>query len=34
MQRHFFAGAAQTELDRQGRMVLPPSLIEHAGLEP
>jgi len=32
LQRHFFAGAAQTELDRQGRMVLPPSLIEHAGL--
>jgi MraZ protein len=32
MQRHFFAGAAQGELDKQGRMVLPTSLIEHAGL--
>jgi MraZ protein len=32
LQRHFFAGAAQGELDRQGRMVLPPTLIEHAGL--
>ena len=32
MQRHFFAGAAQGELDRQGRMVLPQALIEHAGL--
>ena len=32
MQRHFFAGAAQGELDKQGRLVLPPSLIEHAGL--
>ncbi|NUR77067.1 MAG: division/cell wall cluster transcriptional repressor MraZ [Thermoleophilia bacterium] len=32
MQRHFFAGAAQGELDKQGRMVLPTALIEHAGL--
>jgi transcriptional regulator MraZ len=32
MRRHFFAGAAQGELDRQGRMVLPTALIEHAGL--
>jgi MraZ protein len=32
MQRHFFAGAAQGELDKQGRMVLPQALIEHAGL--
>ena len=32
MQRHFFAGAAQGELDKQGRMVLPPALIDHAGL--
>jgi len=32
MQRHFFAGAAQGELDKQGRLVLPTSLIEHAGL--
>jgi len=32
LHRHFFGGAAQGELDRQGRMVLPPTLIEHAGL--
>jgi MraZ protein len=32
MQRHFFAGATQAELDKQGRLVLPASLIEHAGL--
>ena len=32
LRRHFFAGAAQTELDRQGRLVLPTTLIEHAGL--
>ena len=32
MRRHFFAGAAPGELDKQGRMVLPPALIEHAGL--
>jgi MraZ protein len=32
MQRHFFAGATQGELDKQGRLVLPASLIEHAGL--
>jgi len=32
MQRHFFAGATQGELDKQGRMVLPTTLIEQAGL--
>jgi transcriptional regulator MraZ len=32
MQRHFFAGAAAGELDKQGRMVLPAPLIEGAGL--
>ena len=32
MRRHFFAGAAQSELDKQGRMVIPSGLIEHAGL--
>ena len=32
MQRHFFAGAAQGELDKQGRLVIPTPLIEHAGL--
>lgn len=33
LHRHFFGGAADGELDRQGRLVLPPTLIEHAGLE-
>ena len=32
IQRHFFAGATQGELDKQGRLVLPTTLIEHAGL--
>jgi MraZ protein len=32
MRRHFFAGATQGELDKQGRLVLPTTLIEHAGL--
>jgi MraZ protein len=32
LHRHFFAGATPGELDRQGRLVLPPALIEHAGL--
>jgi MraZ protein len=32
LQRHFFAGAAAGDLDKQGRMVLPSGLIEHAGL--
>jgi MraZ protein len=33
MSRFMFAGAAETELDRQGRIMLPPALIQHAGLE-
>jgi MraZ protein len=33
VQRHFFGGATQGELDKQGRVVLPQHLIEHAGLE-
>jgi MraZ protein len=33
MQRHFFAGAAQGELDRQGRLVIPAALLERAGLK-
>jgi MraZ protein len=33
MQRHFFSGAARTELDRQGRVVLPPVLLAEAGIE-
>ena len=30
--RFFFAGAADGELDKQGRLLLPPSLIRHARL--
>ncbi|HET7043419.1 MAG TPA: division/cell wall cluster transcriptional repressor MraZ [Gaiellaceae bacterium] len=32
MHRHFFAGAAQGEIDKQGRLVLPPRLIARAEL--
>jgi MraZ protein len=33
MSRLLFAGATETELDRQGRMVVPTPLLEHARLE-
>ena len=33
LQRFFFAGASAEELDRQGRVVLPATLLRHAGLE-
>jgi MraZ protein len=32
MQRFFFSGAAETELDKQGRVGLPPALLQHAKL--
>jgi MraZ protein len=32
MQRFFFSGAAEVEPDRQGRVMIPVALIEHAGL--
>ena len=32
MKRHFFAGASQGELDRQGRLVVPNALLEYARL--
>ncbi len=32
MQRHFFAGATETAPDRQGRVSIPATLLEHAGL--
>ncbi len=32
MNRFFFAGASDGELDKQGRVVLPPALIKHGGL--
>jgi MraZ protein len=33
MKRYVFAGAAVAELDRQGRVLIPPHLAEHAGIE-
>lgn len=33
LQRYFFAGAADGELDKQGRIVIPPPLLGHGGLE-
>jgi MraZ protein len=33
MQRFFFAGATDEELDKQGRVVIPAALSRHAGLE-
>jgi len=33
MSRYLFAGATETELDKQGRIMLPPPLVEHAALE-
>ena len=33
LSRHLYAGAAEQELDRQGRIMLPPPLLAHAGLE-
>jgi MraZ protein len=32
MERFFFAGAAEVHPDRQGRVMVPPALVEHAGL--
>jgi MraZ protein len=32
MKRYVFAGAAVAELDKQGRVLVPPSLAEHAGI--
>jgi MraZ protein len=32
MQRFFFSGAAEAELDKQGRVMIPSSLADHAGL--
>ena len=33
LQRFFFSGAAEVEPDKQGRILIPQSLREHAGLE-
>ena len=32
LQRHFFSGASEAELDKQGRVMVPTSLLGHAGL--
>jgi MraZ protein len=32
LQRFFYAGASESELDKQGRMMIPAQLIEHAKL--
>ena len=32
LRRHFFSGAAQGELDKQGRLVIPATLLETAGI--
>jgi MraZ protein len=32
MQRFFYSGAAEAELDKQGRVMVPSALAEHAGL--
>ena len=33
IQRYFFSGAAEVEPDKQGRILIPQSLRDHAGLE-
>lgn len=33
IQRHFFSGAAEAEPDKQGRILIPQSLRDYAGLE-
>jgi MraZ protein len=33
LQRHFFSGAAEAELDKQGRIMIPGPLLRYAGLE-
>jgi MraZ protein len=33
LRRHFFSGATRADLDKQGRMVIPVTLLEAAGIE-
>jgi MraZ protein len=33
LQRHFFSGATEAELDKQGRVMLPAQLVAHAKLD-
>jgi MraZ protein len=32
MSRHLYAGACETDVDRQGRIMIPPAQLAHAGL--
>ena len=32
LQRHFFSGASEAELDKQGRIMIPAALLKYAGL--
>jgi MraZ protein len=32
LERYLFSGAAETEMDRQGRVAVPPALMKHANL--
>jgi MraZ protein len=32
LQRHFFSGAAEAEVDKQGRIMIPAPLLRYAGL--
>lgn len=33
LKRHIFSSASQQEIDKQGRIIVPPGLLEYAGLE-
>jgi MraZ protein len=33
LQRHFFSGAAEAEVDKQGRIMIPATLLRYAGLQ-
>jgi MraZ protein len=33
LRRYYFVGATQCPIDKQGRLLIPPALREHAGLE-
>ena len=33
LQRHFFSGAAEAEVDKQGRIMIPTPLLRYAGLQ-
>jgi MraZ protein len=33
LQRHFFSGAAEAEVDKQGRIMIPAPLLRYAGLQ-